>query len=129
MHPNVRGIVHSNEMATLIIEDKNYNSLGSVLFDALGQAALGKGKERHASGEPFLNQPICEIDRWVHSGFCRGQAIKKILESQRLDTKAAEHELLGAINYLAAEILRRREQPENVKTTEDKTVRNAHQQI
>jgi hypothetical protein len=39
-----------------------------------------------------------------------GQAIKKILESQRLPKGAAIHELLGAINYLAGAIIVRGEQ-------------------
>jgi hypothetical protein len=104
-----------NETGSFNVIDLGYKELASVLFDAFSQASLGKGKERHASGESFHDQPICAIDRDVGGGFCRGQAIKKILESQRLPIEVAEQELLGAINYLAAEILRRRETNKNEK--------------
>ena len=82
-----------------------YESLGAVLAKAIEQAALGKGKERHATGEPFDKQPICAVTRRVGYGYPLGQAEKKIEESQRLDTDAAVFELLGAINYLAAAVI------------------------
>jgi hypothetical protein len=70
-----------------------YRSLHGVLQEALQKASEGKGKERHASdGEVFENHPICEIAR-------------------RLETPPGEagvRELLGAINYIAAEIIVRR---------------------
>ena len=82
-----------------------YESLGAVLAKAVDQAAHGKGKERHATGEPFDQQPICAIARRVGLGYQLGQAEKKIEESQRLDTDSAIFELLGAINYLAAAVI------------------------
>jgi len=82
-----------------------YDSLGEVLSAALHQAAIGKGKERHANDEPFEEQDICAITRSEGHGFTRGQAIKKIKEAKRLDREAAIRELLGAINYLAADII------------------------
>lgn len=88
---------------------EGYDTLSQILFRALDQAASGKGKERHSSGEPFEQQPICQISRWVGLGFPLGQAIKKIQESLRLlDIKgpeAAIAELLGAINFTAAAVL------------------------
>ena len=90
--------------------NKTYDSLAQVLKEALLQAAEGKGRERHAVGDtPFEEQPICFISRQVGIGFALGQAIKKAIESQRLDTEAAVRELLGAINYLAAAVIIRRE--------------------
>ena len=50
-----------------------YEALGLVLNQAINQAAKGKGKERHAIGEPFYQQPICEISRQVV--FCSARAI------------------------------------------------------
>lgn len=87
----------------------NYNSLNKVLREAYLQASEGKGRERHASGQPFGMQPICELTRKVGLGFALGQAMKKIEESQRLPGEHGVAELLGAINYLAAAIIIRRE--------------------
>ena len=86
-----------------------YQSLSNILDEALLQASEGKGKERHASeGEAFENQPICEIARRLGGGDLF-QAVKKIYESVRLPGEAGVRELLGAINYIAAEIIVRRE--------------------
>jgi hypothetical protein len=82
-----------------------YSDLFEVLRDALDQAQIGKGAERHADGQPFTEQPALTITRAVGLGFPLGQAMKKIQESQRMDPDAAKRELLGAINYLAAAIL------------------------
>lgn len=96
-----------------IINERSYSSLQKVLDAALSQAKDGKGKERHATiGELFENQPICEIGRRVGPGYQLGQAVKKIYESQRLPKEEAVAELLGAINYLAAAVIVRRETPQ-----------------
>lgn len=92
-----------------------YSSLRGVLEGAYDQACAGKGKERHAYSdeEPFENQLICEMGRRL--GGARGplyQAVKKIYESDRLDTQAAVRELYGAINYIAAAIILRQEKDE-----------------
>jgi hypothetical protein len=82
-----------------------YAKLELVLAEALLQASVGKGHKRHSSGESFEDQPICEISRRLGLAFPLGQAVKKIYESKRLSHKQAKHELLGAINYLAAAII------------------------
>jgi len=88
-----------------IIPD-GYESLWSVLDDAVSQAAIGKGKVRHAvHGQAFEEQPICTITRDVGQGFPLGQARKKLTESMRLPWPQARAELLGAINYLAAAVV------------------------
>lgn len=93
-----------------------YAGLHGVLSDAYHQAAGGKGKERHATDEPFEDQPIMVITRLLadHPVAALGyQAIKKTVEAGRLHrTKgpdAAIRELHGAINYLAAMVIRVRE--------------------
>ena len=86
-----------------------YEQLQSVLDAAFKQASQGKGKERHATDNGFEDQPIMQIQDLVGKGFSLGQAIKKIQESQRMDTAAAERELLGAIVYIAAAIIHQRE--------------------
>lgn len=83
-------------------KDDGYGSLRRVLALAVEQASVGKGKERHANGRPFDEQPIMEIGRMVGSGYPLGQAMKKAQESARLPNDRAKAELLGAINYLAA---------------------------
>ena len=87
-----------------------YDGLFNVLTRALHQAQDGKGKERHAQpGQAFEDQPIIQIGRMVGMGFQNGQAIKKMVEAQgmlaRGDYNAAEREVLGAINYLAAVVI------------------------
>lgn len=82
-----------------------YEALRDVLNRAYMQAAAGKGNERHSTGQPFHEQPICDISRMVGTGFATGQAIKKIEEAQRMEPEAAVRELLGAINYLAAAVI------------------------
>jgi hypothetical protein len=85
-----------------------YESLLRVLRGASDQASIGKGKERHADDEPFENQKICVINRWIADSPVAGalfQAIKKSVESSRLSGERAINELRGAINYLAAAII------------------------
>ena len=83
-----------------------YQPLKDVLKAAYAQAAAGKGRDRHANGKPFLEQPIMEIGRMVGMGYQTGQAMKKAQEAggmvQRGQNDAARAELLGAINYLAS---------------------------
>lgn len=83
-----------------------YAPLKDALKAAYAQASAGKGKDRHANGKPFLEQPIMEIGRMVGMGYQTGQAMKKAQEAggmvSRQQYEAARAELLGAINYLAA---------------------------
>lgn len=97
-----------------------YESLAAVHDAALEHAQSGKGRERHASGEPFHEQPIITIGSALGSNhFELGQAIKKARESVRMKPGAAVHELLGAINYLAAAvILLQREEAREVRGPE-----------
>ena len=87
---------------------EGYESLGSVLAEAVEQASGGKGAERHAySSEPFSGQLIREIPFRLGPGgecFCLGQAVKKIYESRRLPPARARAELLGAVVYVAAAV-------------------------
>lgn len=90
------------------VVDDRYKELARVLYDAYEQAAGGKGKERHADGENFENQKICVINRWLSQSPVAGplfQAVKKAVESSRLEYGAAIGELYGAINYISAAIL------------------------
>lgn len=89
-----------------VIDTLGYEDLEAVLKAALQQAAVGKGKERHANDRPFREQPmqvICEL-LGSHDGMLY-QAIKKVQESKRMPTDRAIHELLGAIVYTAGAIV------------------------
>jgi hypothetical protein len=86
--------------------DDDYEALMGVLRRAYEQASAGKGRERHAAeNEPFGQQVICEVTRRLGTGYPLGQAVKKIYESQRLGGARGVHELLGAINYIAAAVI------------------------
>lgn len=101
-----------DEAATPSEEDiisQNYQTLQNVLQDAYRQASEGKGAARHAKGEPFEEQKICEITRRLIGSPIQSllyQAVKKIYETTRTDPIP---ELLGAINYIAAGIIILRE--------------------
>ena len=82
----------------------NYKTLQDTLDLAYNQAAIGKGKDRHADNEPYDEQPIMWIEKQFKS-YQLGQAVKKMHESQRLEKDKAIQELLGAINYIAAHII------------------------
>lgn len=91
----------------------DYADLRAVLDEAYNHAARGKGKERHANGRPFADQPMMTITRDVGLGFPLGQAMKKAQEAggmaDRGEYEAAVKECLGAINYLAGAVMRARE--------------------
>lgn len=102
-----------NECIPVVADDESVNvkyvSLWRVLNDAYEQAAVGKGRERHANGEAFEDQIICEVTRRLGLAYPLGQAVKKIYESQRLGGDSGVRELLGAINYVAAAVIVMRE--------------------
>ena len=84
-----------------------YEPLANVLRRAFEQASAGKGKERHANGKPFVEQPMLSINRTLGSidGMLY-QAAKKSAEARGLPTtERAVAELLGAINYLAGAVI------------------------
>lgn len=91
-----------------------YEQLHRALMDALAQASHGKGRERHAKGQPFHEQRMQSISHLIGTG--RGmafQVIKKLTEGMDLpDPGARERELLGAINYLAGMVVYFRNQEE-----------------
>lgn len=83
-----------------------YDKLAAILDEALERAQAGKGKERHANGKPFHEQPIVAIN--VDLGTADGalyQVRKKMDESKRLPPDRRRAERLDAINYIVASIL------------------------
>jgi hypothetical protein len=90
------------------VEPDNYKELKMILDRAYLQASVGKGKDRHANGLPFHQQPILVETRSVGIGFPAGQARKKVQEATNCYKDHPERaiaDLLGAINYIAAEII------------------------
>lgn len=95
-----------------------YESLADILQDALDQSQKGKGKKRHARGEPFRDQQICQGARKHGLGAMSYQVEKKINEAKRLfeeyaDFGEAEKDILGAVVYAAAMLLVMREQADS----------------
>ena len=85
--------------------DENYLVLHRVLHDALDQAASGKGKDRHAMGEPFEEQLMCLLARQLGPQGPAFQVCKKVVEACRLPYPANVREVLGAINYAAGMVI------------------------
>lgn len=96
----------SEELEPSTEGDPAYVHLRRILGEAYSQSADGKGKERHVreEGQPFEDQPICQLQRMYGQGYAYGQVGKKMEEAQRLPFKQAKAELLGSIVYLAAAI-------------------------
>lgn len=84
---------------------QGYEPLADVLNRAFEQAAFGKGKERHAQGEPFVEQVMQQGADRFGVGALLFQAFKKSEESQRLPHDRAIAELLGSIVYLAGAVV------------------------
>lgn len=92
--------------ASTLAAAPGYEPLVDVLRRAHDQAAYGKGKERHANGRPFVNQPMQDLIRLHGVGFATGQASKKSGEALGLPTKERQvAEILGAIVYLAGAVI------------------------
>jgi hypothetical protein len=90
--------------------EKGYEPLANVLIQALNQSQYGKGKQCHANGLPFLQQPIMTRAREVGEGGLAFQSMKKILEAFNCkDNSRAVEDMLGAIVYVAAQALLRQE--------------------
>ncbi|EBN6805606.1 hypothetical protein DY553_16720 [Salmonella enterica] len=90
------------------VKDSNdYSELVKVLHDALTQAAYGKGRERHANGLPFHQQPMNAISDLIGSPLgLVYQVCKKVVEGVNLPTHDQRvRELLGVINYTAGIVI------------------------
>ena len=91
--------------------DYRYDELRSIFAAAVFQAEEGKGKDRHANGEPWGDQLHSFLSRFDHA---TGQAIKKLVEAHDFfykngDLGGAINEILGAMNYSASRIKRLRD--------------------
>jgi hypothetical protein len=98
---------HAAEKYSRLAVVKGYEELANILDAALARAQSGKGKERHADDNAFMDQPIMDIPRRLGGdpSPLLYQAVKKIYEGQRLSPEMARNERLDAIVYIAAAVL------------------------
>lgn len=82
-----------------------YQSLMAILDQAYRRASQGKGKDRHATNEPFIEQSIVTEGKYFYIVGNLQQIRKKAVESLRLDPTMARNELLDIIVYAAASII------------------------
>jgi hypothetical protein len=86
----------------------NANSLMYVFGLAHREVTEGKGRERHGKDDPFEEQLWAMIEK-RGLDFLRGQAVKKIDESQMFedegDNEKAIKELIGALNYIGMKVV------------------------
>ena len=81
-----------------------YEDFHRILGEAYSRATAGKGRERHAAGRPFNEQPIMTIGK-RRLGFLLGQVEKKLDEADRMPHDRARNEYLDCIVYMAAAVL------------------------
>lgn len=94
-------------LADFVIAEPGYERLVAVFKAAHDQAALGKGKERHANDLPFEDQRMLSICRLQGSpNGMSYQVIKKLTEGLAMPEYHRKFaELYGAINYLAGIVI------------------------
>lgn len=99
-------------------QESKHHPLYEIYEDAVAQACVGKGNERHGMGKSFYDQKWVKLADIHGVGFLSGQAQKKLEEAfdayrqGNCDMVWFEKELLGSLNYVAMAMLylRRREQ-------------------
>lgn len=103
-------------MSRLVSREVQEHPLYQPLADAIQQAMYGKGERHGGASVPFLEQPIFHYAKMHGRGFLTGQAAKKLEEAahQREGQKFVD-EVLGAIVYAAAAIIRERQKMEKEK--------------
>lgn len=102
------------EGCVVLTPERGYEKLVEVLGAAHHQAAMGKGKERHANEKPFEQQRMLSIARTMKdpAASLAYQVSKKVTEGLQFDDPARTVvELLGAINYLAGMVILIQERP------------------
>lgn len=107
---------HEDHIPLNFLYEDRYYHLRTILDEALTRASEGKGKDRHANGKPFGEQPIVALN--LSLGSQDGplfQIQKKCAEASRFyasgERERAENELLDCIVYAAGAVItgRRRE--------------------
>lgn len=101
-------IFRPDEFSEISVDD--YTHLRTILDEAITRASEGKGKDRHANGKPFDEQPIIGLNLSLGSqDGCLFQIQKKCAEASRFyasgEQERAENELLDCIVYAAGAVI------------------------
>jgi len=99
-------------MPSVVMAERHdaYASLRTILDEALSRASEGKGKDRHANGNPFDEQPIVALNLTLSSqDGPLFQIMKKCQEASKFyasgERERAENELLDCIVYAAGAVI------------------------
>lgn len=104
----MEGYIETDPDSVEQFPSENYTSLYKALMAAYRRAAQGKGKERHANGEPFELQPICAEARLMGPATLAYQIRKKTLEAAMHRVVAGQptiNEYLDVIVHAAALVI------------------------
>jgi hypothetical protein len=92
-------------------KETKHHPLYEIYEDAVAQACVGKGNERHGMGKSFYDQKWVKLADIHGVGFLSGQAQKKLEEAfdayrqGNCDMVWFEKELMGSLNYVAMSLL------------------------
>ena len=92
-------------------KESKHHPLYEIYEDAVAQACVGKGNERHGMGKSFYDQKWVKLADIHGVGFLSGQAQKKLEEAfdayrqGNCDMVWFEKELMGSLNYIAMSLL------------------------
>ena len=92
-------------------QESKHHPLYEIYEDAVAQACVGKGNERHGMGKSFYDQKWVKLADIHGVGFLSGQAQKKLEEAfdayrqGNCDMVWFEKELMGSLNYVAMSLL------------------------
>jgi hypothetical protein len=92
-------------------KESKHHPLYEIYEDAVAQACVGKGNERHGMGKSFYDQKWVKLADIHGVGFLSGQAQKKLEEAfdayrqGNCDMVWFEKELMGSLNYVAMSLL------------------------
>ena len=99
------------EKESIPTKESKHHPLYEIYEDAVAQACVGKGNERHGMGKSFYDQKWVKLADIHGVGFLSGQAQKKLEEAfdayrqGNCDMVWFEKELMGSLNYVAMSLL------------------------
>jgi nucleoside 2-deoxyribosyltransferase len=92
-------------------KESKHHPLYEIYEEAVAQACVGKGNDRHGMGKSFYDQKWAKLADIHGVGFLSGQAQKKLEEAfdayrqGNCDMVWFEKELMGSLNYVAMSLL------------------------
>lgn len=106
LRPDQRAVLA--ELLQIDAASPDFWPLVEITLDTLRQVTAGKGRDRHARGRDYVDQPINVIPTLLGElglGFLIGQAMRKAEESVTMSHDRKVAELRGAAVYLLTAIL------------------------